>query len=65
VAVGNVEHAFVLAQERFEQWDVDVGAALRKLRQVPVSMNCWQGDDVGGFESAEGLTGGGIMATGN
>ena len=32
---------------------------------IPISIQCWQGDDVGGFESAGGLTGGGIMATGN
>ena len=32
---------------------------------MAISIHCWQGDDVGGFESAGGLTGGGIMATGN
>ena len=32
---------------------------------MPISLHCWQGDDVGGFENDEGLTGGGIQATGN
>jgi len=44
---------------------VDAAAALTALQGVAVSLHCWQGDDVGGFESAAGLTGGGIQATGN
>jgi L-rhamnose isomerase len=44
---------------------VDSEAALDRLRTVPISIHCWQGDDVGGFESDQGLTGGGIMATGS
>ena len=36
-----------------------------RLSRIAISLHCWQGDDVGGFESAEGLSGGGIMATGN
>jgi L-rhamnose isomerase len=45
---------------------VDVDAALKRLEANPISLHCWQGDDVGGFESpgAE-LSGGGIQATGN
>jgi L-rhamnose isomerase len=35
-----------------------------RLGKIAISLHCWQGDDVGGFESAEGLSGGGIMATG-
>jgi L-rhamnose isomerase len=35
------------------------------LRGISLSLHCWQGDDVGGFENDEGLTGGGIQATGN
>ena len=44
---------------------VDADAALDNLSKIPVSLHCWQGDDVAGFESDEGLTGGGIQATGN
>lgn len=44
---------------------VDADAALDNLAKIPVSLHCWQGDDVAGFESDEGLTGGGIQPTGN
>jgi len=43
---------------------VDVNAALQKLENVKISMHCWQGDDVTGFENGEALSGG-IAATGN
>jgi L-rhamnose isomerase len=58
--------AYELAKERYAQWGVDVDAALEQLESIPVSMHCWQGDDVGGFETAGAeLSGGGIQATGN
>jgi len=57
--------AFSLAKESYAALGVDVEAALQTLASVPVSLHCWQGDDVGGFESGTGLTGGGIQATGN
>jgi len=45
---------------------VDVASAIRNLESIPVSLHCWQGDDVGGFETAGAmLSGGGIQATGN
>jgi len=56
---------FHSAKERYAAIGVDVDHALDKLASVPVSIQCWQGDDVGGFESSAGLTGGGILATGN
>src|SRR5207237_2721205 len=49
----------------YAQIRVDVERAIQTLRSVSISLHCWQGDDVGGFESAAGLTGGGIQATGN
>ena len=61
----HVEQAFSLARERFAALGVDVDKALAALKNVPISLHCWQGDDVGGFENDEGLTGGGIQATGN
>lgn len=64
-ADGVVERAYGLARERYAELGVDADAALEALAKVPVSLHCWQGDDVGGFESAAGLTGGGIQATGN
>lgn len=61
----HVEQAFSFARERYAALGVDVDRALAALKDVPISLHCWQGDDVGGFENDEGLTGGGIQATGN
>jgi L-rhamnose isomerase len=44
---------------------VDVEQALKALAQTPISLHCWQGDDVGGFENPGGELTGGIAATGN
>lgn len=60
-----VEARYRLAREQYAELGVDVAAALAKLSGVAISLHCWQGDDVRGFESAAGLTGGGIQATGN
>ncbi|MGQ9607214.1 MAG: L-rhamnose isomerase [Thermogutta sp.] len=60
-----IEKAFEAATARYAELGVDVASALEKLASVPISMHCWQGDDVGGFESDRGLSGGGIMATGS
>jgi L-rhamnose isomerase len=59
-----IEQAYRLARERYGELGVDTEKAMRRLRKVAISLHCWQGDDVGGFESAAGLSGGGIMATG-
>lgn len=61
----SVEQAFTRACECYAQFGVDARAACAALSQIPVSLHCWQGDDVGGFESEHGLTDGGIQATGN
>ena len=47
----SVEAAYALAVERYAALGVDVPGALEHLRRVPVSLHCWQGDDVGGFET--------------
>jgi L-rhamnose isomerase len=60
-----LEQAFRLAQERYAQLGVDTGEAMRQLRRVHVSIHCWQGDDVGGFENAGLELGGGLAVTGN
>ena len=54
------------AKEKYAALGVDVEAAMAKLRSVPVSLHCWQGDDVRGFDqdSNKPLTGG-IQTTGN
>jgi len=59
-----IEQAFKLANERYAALGVDTEKAMDRLSRIAISLHCWQGDDVGGFESAEGLSGGGIMATG-
>ena len=59
-------NSFAIAVEQYAALGVNVEAALTQLAANPISLHCWQGDDVGGFENPEaGLTGGGIQATGN
>lgn len=60
-----IEQAFELAKQRYAELGVDVEQAMARLDSVPVSMHCWQGDDVRGFENPEGALTGGIQATGN
>lgn len=60
-----IKLAFTLAKERFADLGVDVDGALQQLARIPVSLHCWQGDDVGGFENMGGALGGGLAVTGN
>ena len=53
------------AKEHFATWDIDTEQALQILSGISISVHCWQGDDVVGFENQTGLSGGGIQATGN
>ena len=57
---------FAYAKERYAAYGVDVEAAFEKLRHAPLSLHCWQGDDVRGFDTDPNkpLTGG-IQTTGN
>ncbi|QPC82922.1 L-rhamnose isomerase [Phototrophicus methaneseepsis] len=61
----DVEQAFQLAKERYAALGVDVDAAMATLKTIPISLHCWQGDDVIGFEDPDRALSGGIMATGN
>src|SRR5690349_19161377 len=61
----NIERSFALAKERYAELGVDVDAALKKLPAIPISLHCWQGDDVGGFEKSGSELGGGLAVTGN
>lgn len=56
--------AYELAKARYAQIGVDTDAAIEKLKNIPVSLHCWQGDDVTGFDHDGPLTGG-IQTTGN
>jgi L-rhamnose isomerase len=61
-----ITDAYHQARERYALLGVDTETALSRLDKISISLNCWQGDDVVGFEDPDrGLTGGGIMATGN
>lgn len=57
--------AYEQAKSVFKKYGVDADKALEQLNQTPISMHCWQGDDVRGFESPETTLSGGIQATGN
>jgi L-rhamnose isomerase len=57
---------YTSAQQVYADLGVDTEAAIEKLAAIPLSLHCWQGDDVGGFETAGAtLSGGGIQTTGN
>lgn len=61
-----IDARYALAKEQYAALSVDTDAALATLHTIPVSLHCWQGDDVGGFERPDAaLSGGGIQATGN
>jgi L-rhamnose isomerase len=61
-----IEKAYALARERCAELGVDTEAAIEAADKVPLSIHCWQGDDVGGFErEGAALGGGGILATGD
>jgi L-rhamnose isomerase len=57
--------AYELAKKQFEELGVDVEKAMEIANEVGISMHCWQGDDVSGFENPEGALTGGIQTTGN
>jgi L-rhamnose isomerase len=60
-----IEDAYNQAKERYAGLGVDTEQALERLAQIAISLHCWQGDDVGGFEDPDRGLSGGIMATGN
>jgi len=60
-----IDAAYQLAKDRYAEFGVETDRALERLGRIAISMHCWQGDDVGGFETDQGLSGGGIMATGS
>ena len=60
-----VKKAYEIAKEQYAAIGVDVEAAIAKMKDVNISLHCWQTDDVSGFETADGELSGGIQATGN
>ena len=65
ISQSQIQNAYTLAKERYAELGVDTEQALARLEGVSVSLHCWQGDDVGGFENPGGELTGGIAATGN
>ena len=61
----DLEKGYELAKEYYKKYGVDVDKAIKICDSIPVSMHCWQGDDVAGFEKSGGDLSGGIQATGN
>ena len=60
----SINKRYALAKERYAQIGIDTDAAINTLQNISISMHCWQGDDVQGFEGSTQLSGG-IQATGN
>lgn len=60
-----VEQSYALATERYAALGVDTAGVLGQLSRIPVSLHCWQGDDVGGFEKTGREIGGGLAVTGH
>ena len=65
ISESNIQSAYTLAQERYASLGVDTEKAMASLENISISLHCWQGDDVGGFENPGGDLTGGIAATGN
>ena len=62
--MSNIEKAYELAKQRYAELGVNTEKAMETLSSIAISLHCWQGDDVGGFDKAQETLGGGIMATG-
>ncbi|MBT2652914.1 MULTISPECIES: L-rhamnose isomerase [Oceanobacillus] len=61
----DVNQNYEQAKKQYEKWGVNVEDALEKLKQISISIHCWQGDDVTGFEVNQQELSGGIDVTGN
>src|SRR6185503_2224375 len=57
--------SYASARERYGENGVDSERALERLAKIPISIHCWQGDDVVGFEGSSRKLGGGLAITGN
>ncbi|MCU4162930.1 L-rhamnose isomerase [Carboxylicivirga caseinilyticus] len=61
-----IERAYEVAKEQYAALGIDTDKAIEKMKEVVISLHCWQTDDVGGFETPDAeLSGGGIQTTGN
>lgn len=60
-----IQKSYEIAKERYAAIGVNIDKALDELQKIEISIHCWQGDDVVGFENLSNMGGGGIQATGN
>ena len=60
-----IEETYTLSREQYARLGVDTDRALEALAKITISLHCWQGDDVAGFERTGEALGGGLAATGN
>ena len=60
-----IRDAYAIARERYNELGVDTDKAIETLLKIPLSLQCWQGDDVSGFENSGDELGGGLAVTGN
>ncbi|WP_416151638.1 L-rhamnose isomerase [Salipaludibacillus sp. HK11] len=60
-----VNENYQMAKKSYEKWGIDVTDVLAKLKKIPISIHCWQGDDVTGFEVNQNELSGGIEVTGD
>jgi L-rhamnose isomerase len=61
----SIQQNYELAKKAYEKWGINVDEVIEKLKNVPISIHCWQGDDIGGFEVNQKELSGGISVTGN
>jgi L-rhamnose isomerase len=61
----NIVSAYEIAKQQYAALGVNTDAVLKTLEKIPISLHCWQGDDVGGFENPDAEIGGGLAVTGN
>ncbi|MCI2252862.1 L-rhamnose isomerase [Domibacillus sp. PGB-M46] len=61
----SVKEQYEAAKQAYAKWGINVDTALEILKKVPISIHCWQGDDIGGFEVNKSELSGGIDVTGN
>lgn len=60
-----IQEAYKIAQDRYAELGINTDSVLKALDEIPISIQCWQGDDVLGFESKDASLSGGIQTTGN
>lgn len=63
--MGKAEKNYKIAKEAYAQMGVDTDKVLKSLKKTPISVHCWQIDDLTGFEDFDAVLSGGIAAFGN